>query len=563
MANKGIQKKVGSLIDDGRIDEAADLLLEAWMEHEGEIPSSLAALIDKISEISPKAAYMKAFILTEEQDEEAERFFRLASECEDGGVSGPANMSLTSIYMERGRDDLALPYLRKAVEHDVPMARHMLSLAYVWGKMGLKIDISEAVHLLEGLIKDEYSEAKVTLAQLIIAKKAKLPNVDPFQLIAEAAADGVEEAITMLLDLGKGLSEAPGNEEPMLPYVVIPDGMKRPKLVRDALVSEFGMTRDQSEELTAGLYGYSKWSVLTRAATDPKVKKGKFDEDMEPAELNERNQLLTSVLCYYIEIEDYIADIAINLLKPTARNGRPTLKKLQERVNSCMIPVGSRTISTNMNRLVDQIGVGGDLEKSMRTASPARADVWLEMLSSHLGWKFEEVDAKADADGAWIGRTLTKSRKTFEVFISRALFTPGDQGDDHIFKIRRSIEERADNAILLFSKPLVHLPEPRKDRGVLFGGLIFDDGKWNEFMLRPGGGIDDAVDHQLTIEEEMNPNDVSQFIFDGAGSLGQLIASYVNDADPRDKNGYIPFGTINGWTNFIPAELAKMMKGMM
>jgi hypothetical protein len=216
-----------------------------------------------------------------------------------------------------------------------------------------------------------------------------------------------------------------------------------------------------------------------------------------------------------------------------------------------------------MNRLVDQIGVGGDIEKSIRTAHPARPDVWLEMLSSYLGWEFSTVDTNADADGAWIGRTSSKGGKPFEVFISRASFTPGDKGDDHVFKIQKKIEGQAENAILLFNKPLVHLPDPKKDRGVLFGGLIFDDGKWSEFMLQPGAGIDGAVARKVTISEEMDPEEISQFIFDGAGSLGQSIANYSNDIDPKDENGYIPFGTINGWTNFVPAAAAKLMKRMM
>ncbi len=563
MSVKGIRESAAHMIDKGRTEEAADLLLEFWLECEDDLPKSLMTLIDRIYDNSPKAAYVKAFHLADKHGDEAERLFNLAAKSDDDVIAGTANMSLASINLVRGHADAALPFLKKAVEYNIPSAKHLLAVSYAHGQMGLKKDVNEAAYLLSELLEDNYSEAKVTLAQMILARELTMPDVDPFQLLAEAAASGVEEAMLILMELSKDNGNAQPDEEPMLPYVVVPNGTKRPNLVRDALVSEFDISKKDAEQITAGLYGYPRWSLLFSAATDPKLAKGKFDEELEPAALNERNELLASVLCFYIEMEDYVADIAINLLKPTAQNGKPSLKKLQERVDNCMVPISSSTINRSMNRITDQFGVGGDVEKAIRTASPARADIWLEALTTILGWKFDETDSNADADGAWIGRTTSRNQIPFDVFISRAAFTPGDRGDDHVFQLQKQIARRTTHGVLIFSKPLVHCPSPKKDQGALFGGLILNDSQWSEFVLRPEGGIDDAIAQKLHISEDMKKKEVAAYVFDGAVSLGRTIASYMNDIDPREEMACVPFGTVNGWTNFIPREAAQMIKQLM
>lgn len=563
MSVKALQQRANSLIKIGNKDEAADIIFEYWEDNNRELPKSLAVIIEKISDVSQTAAYILAFSLPEEQADEKERLLMFASTSYDDDIIAEANMDLAEIYVDRNDDELALKHLRVAASHDHPSAKHLLALALVVGKMGLERNIDEAVGLLTDLIDQEYTSANVTLANLMLAGLAKVPDFDPFQLIAEAAKAGDVEAMEMLVEFGSATNGLPPEEEPMLPYTVIPEGMKRPKLVRDALLHEFKMTKTDAEEMTAGLYGFSNWSLLTSAATDPKKPKGKYDEDLEPAELNERDRLLSSVFSFYIDCEEYIADIAISLLKPTARAGKPSLKRLEERINSCMVPIGSRTLSMNMNHIVDQYGGNADFENSIRKATPARADVWLDMMASFLGWKFDEVDPDADADGSWTGSTHAKDNRKFDIFISRVSFTPGDKGDEHVFEIQRRIQKMTQNAILLFNKPLIHLPDPKTDFGAFYGGLILDNGKWNDFVLRPEGGIDDAIAQKLTISEEMNEQEVASFSFKNAGSLVQAFANYLEDIDPESADGCVAFGTINGWTNFIPLEKAKMLSAMM
>lgn len=563
MTIKNVEKRVSSLINVGRIDEAADLLLDTWQDEGNNLPEALAALVDQLSEKSPSAAYIKAFRLTERDRGEAERLFTFASTSNKSDVSAAACMALGGIHLEQGREDLALPFLVRSWEQKYPAAGYVLSLAYAQGRMGLVKDVDMAVTILRELVdEDDDPEAKLMLAQLIVAGKAKPADVDPFQLLTEAAAQGVEEAMAMLMDVGAVIGNNPDADDLMLPYIVTPDGMKRPKLIRDALVLEFDIRRIEAEEFTSHLFGYGEWATMMRDATDTTKKKGKFDEDLEPAELNERLRLLASVICSHVDMEDYVADIVVDLLKPTARSGRPSLKRLGERIDSCMVPIGSRTISQGMDRINDLVGSGGDFERAMRTSSPARPDVWIDMLESHLGWKFDITDIEADADGAWIGRVTSSDERTFEVFISRASLTPGDRGDEHVFQMRKDIEAKTRNAVLLFNKPLVHLPDPGKDAGVLFGGLLLDGGEWHEFVLRPGGGLDDAITQKLSIGEEMDPEVIAPFAFVGAGSLGRSIACYANDIDPAKETGYIPFGKINGWTNFVPPEMVEMMRNM-
>jgi hypothetical protein len=214
-----------------------------------------------------------------------------------------------------------------------------------------------------------------------------------------------------------------------------------------------------------------------------------------------------------------------------------------------------------MQRLSDGLGITGDFEKSMRTAKPIRPDVWLDMMEAHLGWAFESSDAEATADGAWIANSRAKDGTLFDVFMSRVSLTPGDRGDEHVFNLKKEIEKRSSNAVLIFSKPLVHFPNQKENKGALFGGLLLDRGIWHEFVLHPSGGIDDAREQKLVIGEQMDPEMVRPFVFEGAGTLGISLACYLNDLDPEDGD-YIPFGTINGWTNFLPREMAMMMKNM-
>lgn len=562
MSVKALQQRVNSLIKAGNKAEAADILFEYWADNDRSLPNSLAAIIEEISDVSQTAAYILAFSLPEEQTQEKERLLKFASTSSDEIIIAEANMDLTEIYVVRNDDELALNHLKIAAANGSPAARYMLSLALSLGKMGLEKDVPEGVLLLKGLIKEGYPQAKVTLARLMLSGTVIEADLDPFQLVTEASAEGDMEAMEMLLELGSISNGLPADVDPMLPYTVIPDGMKRPKLVRDALVHELEIRAVEAEEITAGLYGFSNWSLLANAANDPKKPKGKFDEELEPAERNERNRLLSSVFSFYVDCEEYVSDIAIDLLKPTAKGGKPSLKRLQERVDNCMVPIGSRTFSAKMDSLTDQFGGRGDFERSLRTARPARADVWLGMMESALGWEFDEMDPDADADGSWIGKTHSDDKRLFDVFISRVSFTPGDRSDEHVFKIQRNIQNTTQNAVLLFSKPLVHLPDPENDFGVLYGGLILNNGKWNDFVLRPEGGIDDAIAQNLTIPEEMSEKDVAQFAFEGAGSLGLVMANNIADEDLENGNRWVPFGNINGWTGFMPKETAQMLKSM-
>jgi hypothetical protein len=74
-------------------------------------------------------------------------------------------------------------------------------------------------------------------------------------------------------------------------------------------------------------------------------------------------------------------------------------------------------------------------------------------------------------------------------------------------------------AALMFNKPAGWRPE-QGPGGLVYGALLWWDGAWSDFVLRPDGGLDDALAQRGRDLAHPDARTVAAFGF--AGALGLL-----------------------------------------
>lgn len=462
---------------------------------------------------------------------------------------------------ESGDKIAALAFLNRASELGEPHAQFtcgadMLDKAR---RSSDKTMEAKAISLLEAAAGEgDLAEAKVFIADEILSGSIRNSKFDPMMLLSEATVQGNEDALQILMGLNMPASEE-ADYDPMLPYTIKPDGLKRPRLVRDALRDEFDMPQSLAETITAGLYGFPSWARLASLVDDARVPAGKFDEDLSAAEINERLRLLAGVLMHHMEMPSYIADIAVQLLRPTVRSGnKPSLRKLEEEANSRIFTMGTNKPDPIGKHVLDQRGLMMDMENAMRFGFRIKPDVWLDVMEDAFGWSVEDVEHDICGEGVLVAKSTT-ALGTFDIYMSRVSFRPGDRGDEHVEKLMAKIDGLSKNAVLLFNTPTAHLPESKLPNGMLYGGKIRKDGgTWRDFVLRPSeDGLADAIGQGINFADEgPSPELVERYSFADAGRYAMSIAMEVRNDD--EDHFPITLGE-HGWSVFLSRPVIQQM----
>ncbi len=130
---------------------------------------------------------------------------------------------------------------------------------------------------------------------------------------------------------------------------------------------------------------------------------------------------------------------------------------------------------------------------SLRCMHPIQPDVWLGMMEEHLGWVFSKVDEDAELDGDQVAVAVGSGGRRLPVFMSAVTYIPGDLRDEHVARLKARIGAAYPaGAVLMFNKPVGWQPE-QGPGGLLYGGMLWWDKAWSDFVPRPGGGLDDAL----------------------------------------------------------------------
>ncbi len=90
-------------------------------------------------------------------------------------------------------------------------------------------------------------------------------------------------------------------------------------------------------------------------------------------------------------------------------------------------------------------------------------------------------------------------------------------------------------AVLVFNQPTGWLPE-QGGGGLVHGGLLWSDNAWSDFVLRPGGGLDDALAQRGRDLAHPDARTVMELGFTEAQGILHSLAAYLAGLEPDEAD---------------------------
>ena len=276
------------------------------------------------------------------------------------------------------------------------------------------------------------------------------------------------------------------------------------------------------------------------------------------------------------------ASIAIAALQPTAKAGRPvldqdTLARMRAASDAHAKALfddelddeddpddgedldAADNVAGALGRFMEAAGVDpqGDplgLLDALRRAGPIQPGVWLGLMEEHLGWVFADVDEDAEEDGDQIAIAVGSEGQRVPVVMSAVAYIPGDLGDKQVARLKADIgAAHPAGVVLVFNRPTGWLPE-RDGDGLVYGGLLWWDGAWSDFVLRPGGGLDDALAQRKRDLVPPDARTVAELGFAEASGVLHSLAAYLDGLEPDEADVRF-LRSASGW--LIPLATAR------
>ncbi len=388
---------------------------------------------------------------------------------------------------------------------------------------------------------------------------------EALDLLEQAAAAGDEKASGLLRAITEsGVTTAFGDsfalEEdraPPQPVRVVPSGTRRPKAIVAALRKAFDAPAKDMQETVAFMLGFGSWCEMVQAAT--KNKADPPDEECGAAEVLRRRAYQSYALAECSEMGPVAASIAVDALRPTAEAGRPvldqaTLERMRDAWEKYAEALGDEDLDDEDD--LDDLDVAGELAAvlgsvmevagvdphsdpmnlldALRLMHPIQPDVWLGLMEEHLGWVFTDVDEDAEQDGDQVAVAVGSPGRRVPVFMSAVAYIPGDLSDAHVARLKADIgAAHPAGAVLVFNRPAGWLPE-QGGGGLVYGGLLWSDKTWSDFVLRPGGGLEDALSHRGRNLVHPDAPALAALGFAGASGVLHSLAAYLEGFEPDE-----------------------------
>ena len=99
------------------------------------------------------------------------------------------------------------------------------------------------------------------------------------------------------------------------------------------------------------------------------------------------------------------------------------------------------------------------------------------------------------------------------------------------------------------------MPE-RGGYGLVYGGLLWWDGAWSDFVLRPGGGLNDVLAQRGRDLVRPNARTVAELGFAEASGVLHSLAAYLAGLKP-DEADVQAIRSANGWMTTLASPLQK------
>ncbi len=231
-------------------------------------PVEVFEFLDAFSDKSKHAAFVRAS--TYLYREEPEPGFRMkllqdAVKSRDDVVKSSAYFAIGVETLMHGADPKkAISPLKKSFEYGNMDSCLVLADAYENGRFGQRGHLKKAFNILADAADEGFAPAKLALSKFVVNHGIHHPDYHPRELLQEAAEEGLDEAVTLLLIMDD-IDEAAS----ILPYEVVPVSMDRPVQIKNAFLNESDILPEYAEELIAKLYGFKTWEALTAAVNSP------------------------------------------------------------------------------------------------------------------------------------------------------------------------------------------------------------------------------------------------------------------------------------------------------
>jgi hypothetical protein len=247
------------------------------------------------------------------------------------------------------------------------------------------------------------------------------------------------------------------------------------------------------------------------------------------------------------------------MLAPTARGGRPTMRNFKETVSSQEQVEPS--LGQSLRDFMEENGLeGGPFEalSGLRSKMPTNPDIWLDVLETKFGWRFRKKDVSNTVDGGRIADAVSEGNAPYPVFLVSGRHSPGDLDDRHVEKRKAEVAASHGRAVMLFNSPLVSRTVDTKE--LVFGGYVYD-GEWHQFVLRPGGGLSDAISQRGLLKARASSGFVRSHGFEGGLATGIEIEGRLTGVD-HSLHDFAGVANSDEWISFIPREMVEIIRKM-
>ncbi len=296
-----------------------------------ETPSEVFEYLDKLAVKSSAAALICAgsyLFRPEPVPGHRMKLLKKAARSRDDEVSGSAYLAIGIENLTAGEQPAkTVNALKRAIELGNYDSSLVLAQAYESGELGPRNCLENAFNSLADAVDDDFGPAKLALALFSFRNGIHDEEYCPGNLLEEAAEQGVPGAEEILIRFRQVQAE---QEFVELPYEVVPASMTRPQQIRDALCNELHCTAEDSCSLVAAWHGFETWDELAAAVADATQPEGTYDEDCSAEVMSLRKETQIDILDSRFDAPPYALEAIWELLQPTSRDYRPSLRKLED-----------------------------------------------------------------------------------------------------------------------------------------------------------------------------------------------------------------------------------------